>query len=188
MKKTLALILALMMVLCLCACGDKAEETTTEAPVAEAPAVEAAPEAAPAAPVDAPAEAPAEGDASGEPSGEPSGDPSGEPGGAQAGKFLDLSVNAVIPTADAPETYTADEAGWKEYLLDCAYYAMGEGDADNKLGATYYDILNGGMTDMFVNMWGADDQASFIANGGVPAVAPWTLTQGQGTPATAPEA
>ena len=170
MKKTLALILALMMVVCLCACGDKAEETVTEAPAAEAPVAEApAVEAAPAP-------APAEGDAS------------GEPGGAQAGKFLDLSVNAVIPTADAPETYTADEAGWKEYLLDCAYYAMGEGDADNKLGATYYDILNGGMTDMFVNMWGADDQASFIANGGVPAVAPWTLTQGQGTPATAPEA
>lgn len=170
MKKYLAIALALMMVLALCACGDTAEvETPTEvAPAADNAAAEA--------PAGAAVEA---GDASGEAS---------EEGGAMAGKALDLSVNAVIPTADAPETYTADADGWKEYMLDCAYYAMGTSDGDNKLGSTYYDIMNDGMTDMFVNMWGVDTQEAFIANGGVATVNPWDLSEGLGTPETVPDA
>ena len=109
-----------------------------------------------------------------------------ESGGAQAGNFADLSVNEVIPTADAPETYSADEAGWKQYMLDCAYYAMGTSDSDNKLGSTYYDILNNNMTDMFVNMWGVDSKDAFIAAGGNPSVAPWSLAEGLGTPDSVP--
>ena len=170
MKKVLSLLLAMMMVLALCACGGSNEET--------APA-EIAPEVAEIAPAGA---AVAAGDASGE-----AGGASGEASGAMTGMTVDLSVNAVIPTADAPETYTADADGWQQYMLDCAYYAMGTGDADNKLGSTYYDILNGGMTDMFVNMWGVDAQDAFIANGGVPSVNPWTLVQGAGTPETVPD-
>ncbi len=171
MKKIFALLLAVLMVVALCACGSKEEAPVAEAaPAAEAPA--AAPEAA------APA---VEGAASGEPGA------SGESSGAMTGMTVDLSVNAVIPTAVAPETYTADAAGWQQYMLDCAYYAMGTLDSDNKLGSTYYDILNGGMTDMFVNMWGVDSQDAFIAAGGVPSVNPWTLTQGTGTPDTVPE-
>lgn len=166
MKKTLALLMVLCMVLALCACGAK-EEAPAAAPAAEG--------AAPAAPA-------AEGEASGEPGA------SGEAGGAMAGNKLDLSVNAVIPTADAPETYTADEAGWKEYMMDCAYYAMGTSDSDNKLGSTYYDISVGNMTDMFVNMWGVDSMDAFVAAGGNPSVAPWSLQQGAGMPETVPDA
>lgn len=165
MKKVLALMMALCLLLALCACGAK-EEAPAEAPAAEAPA------AAPAV----------EGEASGEPGA------SGEAGGAMAGNKLDLSVNAVIPTADAPETYTADEAGWKEYMMDCAYYAMGTADSDGKLGSTYYDISVGNMTDMFVNMWGVDSLDAFIAAGGNPGVVPWSLQQGAGTPETVPDA
>jgi hypothetical protein len=44
------------------------------------------------------------------------------------------------------------------------------------------------MTDMFVNMWGVDSQETFIANGGNPTVAPWSLAEGQGTPDTVPDA
>ena len=172
MKKILALMLALMMVLALTACGGEEEVAVEAAPVEAAPAAEAA--AAPAeeaAPADEAVEAGASGEAS----------------GAMTGMTVDLSVNEVIPTEAAPETYTADAAGWQQYMLDCAYYAMGTSDSDNKLGSTYYDILNGGMTDMFVNMWGVDAQDAFIANGGVPTVNPWTLTQGAGTPETVPE-
>ncbi len=172
MKKILALLLAMVMILALCACGAK-EEAPAEVVPEAAPAVapEAAPEAAPAA----------EGDASGEPGA------SGEASGAMTGMALDLSVNENIPTAEAPETYTADADGWAQYMLDCAYYAMGTADGDNKLGSTYYDILNGGMTDMFVSMWGVDSQDAFIANGGIPTVNPWTLVQGAGTPETVPD-
>ena len=173
MKKFLALTLAFLMVLALCACGDKAEETVETAAEA-APAVDAAPAVA--------TEGEA-GDATGE-----MGDASGEMGGAQAGNFLDLSINVVIPDASNPEAYSADEAGWKQYMLDCAYYAMGTSDGDNKLGSTYYDIMNDGMTDMFVSMWGVDDQATFIANGGNPTVQPWSLSEGLGTPETVPDA
>lgn len=170
MKKTLTLLLAMMMVLALTACGGG--EETAPAEVAPAAVAETVPEA--------PAGAVAEG-------GDASGEASGEASGAMTGMTVDLSVNAVIPTADAPETYTADAEGWQQYMLDCAYYAMGTSDSDNKLGSTYYDILNGGMTDMFVNMWGVDAQDAFIANGGVPTVNPWTLVQGAGTPDSVPE-
>lgn len=170
MKKILALLMAMMMVLAFAACGGS-EET----PPAEV-APEAVAESVPAAPA---GEVLAGGDASGEASSEAS--------GAMTGMTVDLSVNEVIPTAEAPETYTADAEGWQQYMLDCAYYAMGTGDSDNKLGSTYYDILNGSMTDMFVNMWGVDAQDTFIANGGVPTVNPWTLVQGAGTPDSVPE-
>ena len=172
MKKLLALLLAVLMVMALCACGAKEEAPAEVAPAAAAPDAAAPGAAAPAA----------EGEASAEPGA------SGESSGAMAGMTADLSVNAVIPTAAAPETYTADADGWVQYMLDCAYYAMGTSDSDNKLGSTYYDILNGGMTDMFVSMWGVDTQDAFIANGGVPSVAPWTLQQGTGTPETVPDA
>ena len=211
MKKLIALLLAVMMVLALCACGDTAEEpeateeaveevaAEAEAPVAEAPVEEAA--EAPEAPADG-EEPPAkpegeEGDkkAEGAPEGEGDKKDEGVPasdgtetGGAQAGNFVELSVNEVIPTAAKPETYTADEDGWKQYMLDCAYYAMGTSDSDNKLGSTYYDILNNNMTDMFVNMWGVDSMDAFIAAGGNPTVAPWTLAEGLGTPETVPDA
>lgn len=175
MKKILALLLALMMIMALCACGGAQEEAPAEV-------VDITAKEAPAAPAGAAVEG---GDASGE-AGGASGE-AGEASGAMTGMTVDLSVNEVIPSADAPETYTADAAGWQQYMLDCAYYAMGTGDTDNKLGSTYYDILNGGMTDMFVNMWGVDAQDAFIANGGVPTVNPWTLTQGTGTPDTVPE-
>ena len=177
MKKTLSLLLAMMMVLALCACGAKEEAPAEVAPEVAEAVVEAAP--AEAAPAGAAVEA---GDASGEASGE-----AGEASGAMTGMAVDLSVNEVIPTEAAPETYTADAEGWQQYMLDCAYYAMGTGDSDNKLGSTYYDILNGGMTDMFVNMWGVDAQDAFIANGGVPTVNPWSLVQGAGTPETVPD-
>ena len=215
MKKIIALLLAVMMVLALCACGDTAEEAEVaeeiveeaaaeaEAPAAEAPAAEAPAEEAPEAPADGeeppakPEGEEAEGDkkAEGAPEGEGDKKDEGVPasdgtetGGAQAGNFVDLSVNEVIPTAAAPETYSADEAGWKQYMLDCAYYAMGTSDSDNKLGSTYYDILNNNMTDMFVNMWGVDSMDAFIAAGGNPTVAPWSLAEGLGTPETVPDA
>jgi hypothetical protein len=188
MKKMLALVLSLVMVFALCACGGSDDtDTTAEEPVA--PAADAAEPAAPGGEVaTTPAEEAPEGDGSGEmgASGEMSG--SGEMGGAQTGNTVDLSVNASIPTEAEPETYTADEDGWKQYMLDCAYYAMGTSDSDNKLGATYYDILEGNMTDMFVNMWGVDSQETFVANGGNPTVAPWSLAEGQGTPDTVPDA